>query len=71
LRIYSVTDTGGVGPLLVREVISAVAKKGIRKTYVDLEAFKIRFPEEGVFVAIEHLGLAQNEYLMDDYPESY
>ncbi len=71
LRFYRVNDTGGVGSLLIYTPVEGVAQKGLKKTFVDLADYKIKFPENGLFIAIEHLGLAQNEYLMDDYPESY
>jgi hypothetical protein len=71
LRFYSVNDTGGVGSLLINTPVAGVAQKGIKKTFVDLAEHKIKFPEKGLFIAIEHLGLAQNEYLRDDDQGSY
>lgn len=62
VRIYGVGPDGRPGDYLYDQNIFAYAKKGWKKTEVDLSDFHIVFPEEGVFIALETLRIEENLY---------
>ncbi len=61
LRILSVTEDGRPGEDLLQDNL-IIEKHNRNRTTIDLQAFKLRVPEKGFFVAVEHLFIAENEY---------
>ncbi len=61
LRILAVADDGTPGEDLLQENM-IVQKHNRNRTTVNLEAFGLRVPENGFFVAVEHLFITENEY---------
>lgn len=72
LKLYRKGEDGLPGAFLYSENIIVHAKKGVRNTKVDLTPYNIIFPEEGFFVGIEFMLVAQNQYTVDavDYGET-
>lgn len=62
IRFYSVSTDGSPGDFLYSENVIVMAKKGNRKTKVNLAALNIPFPEEGLFVAFEWFIIEENKY---------
>ncbi|TRX08436.1 hypothetical protein [Flavobacterium gawalongense] len=62
IRLYSVGEDGEPKNYIYNENIFDRAKKGNNLTKVDISKLKIRFPEEGIFVAIEWLIIDENKY---------
>ena len=61
VRLLSINEDGSPGNSIYSENIIGVAKKGTRKTKIDLSELHIRFPENGFFVAIEWLIIPSNK----------
>ncbi len=61
LRIYDVSKDGSQGNLIYNENIIGIAKKGNRKTKVDIHNLNIEFPKEGFFLAFEWLHIEENK----------
>lgn len=64
LRIYGVSKDGSPGNLIYNENIIGIAKKGNRKTKVDIHNLNIEFPKEGFFLAFEWLLIEENKRLL-------
>lgn len=64
VKLYRKGKDGLPGEFLYGENIIGHAKKGKQNTVVDLYAYDILFPEDGFFIGIEFLRIAQNEYTM-------
>ena len=62
LRIYSVAENGFPKEDLINESIIIKVKKGKKKTSVDLSAYHLILPKEGVFVGFEQLIIEENKY---------
>ncbi len=60
-RILSVGDDGLPGEDILKENL-IVQKKRRNSATINLDAYKLRVPEKGFFVAVEHLFIAENEY---------
>ncbi|WP_282039181.1 hypothetical protein [Saccharicrinis aurantiacus] len=59
IRLYN-NNEENPGRMIYNQAIIGTAKKGTRKTKVDIEALQIPFPKEGLFVAIEWLCFEEN-----------
>ncbi|ARV08237.1 3-ketoacyl-ACP reductase [Winogradskyella sp. PC-19] len=62
LRIHAVSKDGKPGNLITNENIYGIAKKGKRKTEVDVSHLNIQFPKKGFFLAFEWLIIEENKY---------
>ena len=62
IRIYAVDKTGKPGEYLCAQNILAVARKGKHLTRVDLSDRHIRFPQNGLFIALEWFITDENRY---------
>lgn len=62
VRLYAVGSDGQPSDYLYDQNIIGIAKKGKRSTIIDISDLNIRFPEEGLFVAIEWLIIESNRY---------
>lgn len=62
IRLYSVDSLGYPDELIQHTNIFAFAAKGIHLTKVDIEKLYLKFPTNGLFVAIEWLKLERNLY---------
>jgi hypothetical protein len=62
LRFYAVKKDGKPGKLLCGQNVIGVAKKGKHITEVDLSRIGLRFPEDGIFVAVEWLIIPSNKF---------
>jgi hypothetical protein len=61
LRLIEADEKGGLGPDLLNKNLIISVKKGESKTLVDLSDFRVFFPKNGFFVAVEWLILDQNK----------
>lgn len=62
VRLYKATEDGKPGDYLFTNPIMGVAKKGKKTTELDLTDLHLKFPEHGLFVAIEWLIIEENKY---------
>jgi len=62
IRLYTVNDIGEPGNFIYDENILGIAKKGKNNTEIDVSALNIKFPVNGLFIAIERLIIDQNMY---------
>jgi hypothetical protein len=62
IRIYAVSKDGKPGNLINDENIYGIAKKGKRKTEIDVSHLNIQFPKKGFFLAFEWLIIEENKY---------
>lgn len=62
IRLYSVGDDGKPFEYIYDKNILGVARKGKRITEVDISELNIKFPDKGVFVAVEWLIIDSNKY---------
>nr|WP_321451252.1 carboxypeptidase-like regulatory domain-containing protein [uncultured Carboxylicivirga sp.] len=62
IRLYNSDDSGMPGTLIYNKNIIGIAKKGNRRTKIDLEGLGIKFPKDGMFIAVEWLQLECNVY---------
>ena len=62
IRLYEADSNGQPGGLINSHNIIGIARKGDRKTKIDLEHLHIQFPHEGLFVAVEWLNIEANKY---------
>jgi len=63
VRLYRAQPDGKPGEYLHEHSIVGVARKGKNNTTIDVADLTIRFPEEGLFVAIEWLIIDQNKHV--------
>ncbi len=61
-RIFSVGSDGLPEEDMIAEEIIVKAKKGRHKTIVDLSAYRLRMPKEGIIAGFESLLTEQNKY---------
>ena len=70
IRLHSLNDEGEPGPYLYDKGILGIARKGKKYTEIDISELNITFPENGLFIAMEWLILAENKiedtYIMYD-----
>jgi hypothetical protein len=64
-RVFSVDNEGNPSEDLITQEIILKVKKGKKRTIVDVSAFKIEVPKEGVFVGFESLLTESNRYLQE------
>jgi hypothetical protein len=62
VRLYKATEGGEPGDFLFNEPIMGIAKKGKHITELDLSDLNLKFPEHGLFIAIEWLIIEENKY---------
>ncbi len=62
IRLYSVDDDGKPFDYIYAKNIIGIARKGKRITEVDISELNIKFPNKGVFIAIEWLIIDSNKY---------
>ncbi|HZH69459.1 MAG TPA: carboxypeptidase-like regulatory domain-containing protein [Flavobacteriaceae bacterium] len=62
IRLYNVDSNGFPSSYLWRENIVVSVKKGKRVTEIDISKLNIKFPEEGIVVAVEGLHIETNRY---------
>ena len=62
VRFYDVDENGKPGDFLYDENIICYPKKGSREYTIDTSKLNIRFPEKGLFIALEWLIIDQNRY---------
>lgn len=62
IRLYTVNDNGEPGSFIYDENILGITKKGKKNAEIDISALNIKFPENGLFIAIERLIIDQNRY---------
>ena len=55
IRLYSIGQNKKPGQYIAKDNIIVNAKKGYKKTTVDLSHLNIAFPEDGFFIAIENI----------------
>jgi len=63
VRIYSLNEKGDIGDCLHKEPIYGLAKKGLKKTLVDLSQKSIKFSEHGIVVAVEWVIVDSNKHI--------
>lgn len=61
-RVFAINKEGLPSDDLISEEIIVKVKKGKQKTIVDVSAFKIEVPEEGIVVGFESLLTQGNQY---------
>lgn len=75
IRLYSVDENGNPGSYIYDKNIIGVAPKGKKITEIDISELNIRFPEKGLFVAIEWLIIESNKfefnYTMNDSKKKF
>jgi hypothetical protein len=62
-RVFSITADGKPGEDMIPEEVIVKTKKGRRKTVVDVSAYKLQMPNEGVIVGFESLLTENNKYM--------
>lgn len=62
IRLYSVNEKGEPGDYLYDDNIICEVKKGTKISTIDLSKYNIRFPENGIFIALEWLTIEKNKY---------
>lgn len=62
VRLYSKGKDGAPGEMIYDKAIIGVAPKGVHKIEIDLDNLDIRFPRNGLFVAIQWLRLEKNKH---------
>ncbi|MFI2744150.1 carboxypeptidase-like regulatory domain-containing protein [Zhouia sp. PK063] len=62
LRLYTINEQGKPEDFLYNSNIIAVAKKGKHITTVNISNLNIKFPENGLYVAIEWFAIPSNKY---------
>jgi hypothetical protein len=62
VRLYDVDENGYPGDYLYDENIICYPKNGKSTYTIDISKLNIRFPEKGVFIALEWLIIEQNRY---------
>ncbi len=67
--IYSVGDDGEPNKIINREDIICNLKKGHNTYEIDLSMHNIRFPENGIFVALNYLFIEQNKCYRNENTE--
>jgi hypothetical protein len=68
LRLFYVNDNGGPGEDILNTNFLIKVKKGRKITTIDsFDEYKIRFPKEGLFIALEYLIIEENEYQFNYY----
>lgn len=60
VRLFSVNNNGSPGSEMGNEDLIKTIPKGIKNVEINLEKYNIRFPKEGIFVAIEWLFIKEN-----------
>ncbi|MGM0582282.1 MAG: carboxypeptidase-like regulatory domain-containing protein [Bacteroidota bacterium] len=65
VKLYQVDRNGLPGKLINSKLIIGKAKKKGHKTSVNMEDQLIRFPKEGLFVAIDYINIESNRSLKD------
>lgn len=79
VKLYKVNKDGFPGTLINSKTIIGNAKNRMRKSIINLEEYNIRFPREGLFVAIDYINIESNRslkdsdysFLYDDYKYEY
>lgn len=79
IKLYEVNKDGFPGKLINSKIIIGNAKKGYHKSSVNVEDEFIRFPKEGLFVAIDFINIEGNRslkntdfgFLYNDYKYEY
>jgi hypothetical protein len=79
VKLYEVNADGLPGKLINSKTIIGNAKKRMHKSTIDIEDRGIRFPKEGLFVAIDYINIESNRslkgtdygFLYDDYKYEY
>lgn len=66
IHLYQVTASGAPGKDLLPEPLYGLAPKGTHTVRLDVSAYDLLLPENGVFVAFEWLIIDQNRY---EYPQ--
>jgi len=62
VRLYEKDKDGKPGNLISRNNIIGIAKKGKKLNEIDISKHNIRFPEEGLYIAIEWLIINENRH---------
>ncbi|MDG3583908.1 carboxypeptidase-like regulatory domain-containing protein [Galbibacter pacificus] len=62
LRVLSATDSLSPGEDLIRGNLIITSYKYDRKIQVDLSGYSIKVPDNGFFIAVEHLFIKENSY---------
>ena len=62
VRLFQLNSNGKPGDVIYDKNIIAIARKGARKTKIDLDSLNIRFPTSGLIVAIEWLNIEENKF---------
>lgn len=62
IRLYSVNEKGEPGDYLYDDNIICEVKKGEKTNTIDFSKYNIRFPENGIFIALEWLTIEKNKY---------
>jgi len=60
LRLIAPNMTGEPGPDLLKNNLIITARSGKKNTKIDLSSFNIRFPQNGLFIAVEWLIIDRN-----------
>ena len=62
IRFYLADKNNKPNQYLVNKNIIGIAKRGARKTKIDLSPYNIIFPKEGLYIAIEWLIIEENKH---------
>jgi len=62
VRLYTQAENGKPDKYLYNKPIIGNAKKGNKRTKIDLSEFKISFPKKGIFISVEWLIIEENKY---------
>jgi len=62
IRLYRVNENGAPGNYLYGKNIIGIAKKGKKRTEIDVSELNIEFPKTGFFIAFEWLIIEDNKY---------
>jgi len=63
IRFYVADNNNKPKQYLTNKNIIGIAKKGARKTKIDLTLYNIYFPKKGIYVAIEWLIIEENKHI--------
>ncbi|MCF4101890.1 carboxypeptidase-like regulatory domain-containing protein [Gillisia sp. M10.2A] len=62
IKLYNKDSTGKPGDFLYNKNIIGIARRGKRSTKIDISDLNIKFPKNGLFVAIEWLIIEDNKF---------
>jgi hypothetical protein len=67
LRFLEVNSDGSPGNEIINENILVKVKKGKENTTIDISKYKLKIPQNGIFISIEFLIIEENKYESEVY----